>query len=48
MQLMHALFFGIFVLILVYLGVKNANGVVSIFNATGSNGNTVIKTLQGR
>jgi len=48
MTLVHSLLFGIFILILVYLGVNNASGVTSIFSATGSQSNTIIKTLQGR
>lgn len=48
MSLLHSVFFGIFVLILVYLGVNNANGVYSIFSVTGNQSNQIIKTLQGR
>ena len=48
MDLVHSLFFGIFLLILIYLGVKNANGVASIFSSAGTQSNTLIKTLQGR
>jgi hypothetical protein len=48
MTLLHALGVGFFILILVYLGVKNANGVVAIFNAGGQNTNQIVKSLQGR
>lgn len=48
MTLLHALFFGMFVLILIYLGVKNASGATSILTATGGQVNTLTKTLQGR
>ncbi len=48
MTLIHSLAFGIFILILTYLGVKNAGGVTSIFNSGGTQLNTGIKTLQGR
>lgn len=48
MQLAHALSFGIFMLILVYLGVKNSTGVAAIFNVAGTQSNSIIKTLQGR
>ena len=48
MTLLHGVLFGIGMLILVYLGVKNAGAVASIFNATGTNSNTLITTLQGR
>lgn len=48
MSLLHGIAFGMGMLILVYLGVKNANGVASIFNAGGSQTSNVIKALQGR
>jgi hypothetical protein len=48
MSTVHAVFFGVFILILVYLGVMNASGVNSIFTTTGTQSNTLIRTLQGR
>jgi hypothetical protein len=48
MQLMHAIGLGFFLLILVYLGVTNAAGVASIFNAGGTQGVNLTKALQGR
>lgn len=48
MELLHALAFGIFVLILMYLGLSNSGGVAAIFNSGGPQLNTTIKTLQGR
>lgn len=48
MSLVHGLLFGMGMLILVYLGVKNADGVTAVFNATGSNTNNIVRTLQGR
>lgn len=48
MTLLHALLVGMGLLILVYLGVKNAGGVAQIFNAGGPQVINGIKTLQGR
>lgn len=48
MDFVKAVGFGIFILIMIYLGVKNAGGVTAIFNSGGSVINTGIKTLQGR
>jgi hypothetical protein len=48
MTLIHSIAFGMFLLILTYLGVKNAGGVTSIFNAGGTQINNISKTLQGR
>lgn len=48
MNLLHSVLFGIGMLILLYLAVKNADGVAKIFNATGTQGGNVIKSLQGR
>lgn len=48
MSLLHGVLFGIGMLILFYLGVKNAGGVAQIFKATGDNSVPIIKVLQGR
>lgn len=48
MTLLHGVLVGMGLLILVYLGLKNAPGVVSIFNSTGTNTVNITKTLQGR
>ncbi len=48
MSLLHGVFFGMGMLILVYLGVKNSSGVVAIFNSAGTQASAVSKTLQGR
>lgn len=48
MSLVHSVLFGIGMLILIYLGVKNADGVAKIFTAGGTQGTGVIKSLQGR
>jgi hypothetical protein len=48
MSLLHGLLLGMALLILVYLGVKNAGGVAQIFNSGGPQVNNTIKTLQGR
>lgn len=48
MQLIHAIAFGIGMLILAYLAFKNAPGVAQIFSATSSGIVDVSKTLQGR
>ncbi len=48
MQLLHAFFFGVFLLILFYLGVKNGSATVAVLNAGGSNFVKGVSTLQGR
>ncbi len=48
MQLIHAIAFGIGMLILAYLAFKNAGGVAQIFSAGSSGIVNVSKTLQGR
>jgi hypothetical protein len=48
MKEIHAILFGIGLLIVVYLLIMNASGTSSIFNAAGSQTNTLVKTLQGR
>jgi hypothetical protein len=48
MKTIHAVLFGIGMLILVYLGVKNAPGVTSILSTGFSGTNTLVTTLQGR
>lgn len=48
MTVIHAFMVGCFFLILVYLGVKNKDGVVAIFNSGGTQTNNIIKSLQGR
>ena len=48
MELAHAVFFGIGMLILAYLAFKNAGGVAQIFSAGSSGIVNVSKTLQGR
>jgi hypothetical protein len=48
MTLIHALMFGIFILILAYLAFKNAGGVSQIFSASSTGIVNVSKTLQGR
>lgn len=48
MNLLHAIGLGFFLLILVYLGVKNGTGVAAIFNAGGTQGVNLTKALQGR
>lgn len=48
MQLLHAILFGIGMLILAYLAFKNAGGVSQIFGATSTGVVNVSKTLQGR
>lgn len=48
MKLLHSLFLGMGVLIGIYLGVKNAPGVASIFNAGSGGGVNLVKSLQGR
>jgi hypothetical protein len=48
MKLLHGIFLGMGLLILVYLGVRNKDGVVAIFNSTGQNTIGITKALQGR
>ena len=48
MTLLHALAFGLFILILAYLTLKNAPGAVSVLNAGGSQLSNETKVLQGR
>jgi hypothetical protein len=48
MSLLHAIFFGIFVLILAYLGLKNATGTVAVLNSGGSQLTHETSILQGR
>lgn len=48
MSLLHAIFFGIFVLILTYLAVKNSAGVVAVLNSGGSQLTHETSVLQGR
>ncbi len=48
MKLIHAVLFGLGMLILVYLGVKNASGATSILSAGFNGTNTLVTTLQGR
>lgn len=48
MQLAHAIGFGIFLLILTYLGVKNADGVGTIFKSGSQAAVPLITSLQGR
>lgn len=48
MSVLHSILFGMFVLILIYLAVKNASGATGILTATGTEANTLTKTLQGR
>lgn len=48
MQLLHAFFFGIGMLILVYLALNNAKGVTDIIGQTSKSTNDVSTILQGR
>lgn len=48
MNLLHGVLVGMGLLILVYLGLKNANGVSQIFNSGGPQVVSGIKSLQGR
>lgn len=48
MNLVHSLMFGMGMLILLYLAVKNADGVAKIFNAGGPQVINTVKSLQGR
>ncbi len=48
MSVIHGIFFGIGMLILTYLVVKNADGVASIFSSGGPQLGNTIKALQGR
>lgn len=47
-EFFHMFMFGAGMLILLYLALKNADGVAKIFNATGTQSNSIIKSLQGR
>jgi hypothetical protein len=47
-EIVHAIFFGIFILILTYLALKNAPGAVSVLNAGGTQLSNESKILQGR
>jgi hypothetical protein len=48
MQTIHAIAFGMFVLIFLYLAVKNADGFTGILKSGFSGINTLATTLQGR
>lgn len=48
MQLLHAIMFGIGMLILAYLAFKNSGGVTQIMGATSTGIAATAKTLQGR
>jgi len=48
MTLIHAILVGLGLLIALYLGVKNANGVGSVFSSGGSALVNETKALQGR
>lgn len=48
MSLLHAIFFGIFILILTYLGLHNANGTVAVLNSGGNQLTHETSVLQGR
>jgi len=48
MQLIHAIAFGMFVLIFLYLAVKNADGFTGIMKGAFTGVNTLTTTLQGR
>jgi hypothetical protein len=48
MSLLHAIFFGIFVLILLYLALKNAKGTVAVLDSGGSQLTHETSILQGR
>lgn len=48
MNLLQTVLTGMGVLILVYLGVKNAPGVATVFNSGGTQAGHIIKDLQGR
>jgi len=48
METIHALFFGMFVLIFLYLAVKNADGFTGIMKAGFSGMQGMTTTLQGR
>ncbi len=48
MQTVHAVFFGIGMLILAYLAFKNAGGVAQIFSSGSTGIVNVSKALQGR
>lgn len=48
MKLIHGIALGMGLLILTYLGVKNAGGVATIFNSGGPQIINGVKALQGR
>jgi hypothetical protein len=48
MSLAHAIFFGIGVLIALYLGLSHGDAFVGVLNAGGSNLVSETKALQGR
>ena len=48
MKEIHAILFGIFLLVFVYLVVMNASGASGILSSTGTQSSTLIRTLQGR
>lgn len=48
MSTVHAVFFGIGLLILAYLAFKNAGGVAQIIGSSATGISNVSKTLQGR
>lgn len=48
MKLIHAIFFGIFILIMLYLGLSHGSAATSLIGSGSSALNTNIKTLQGR
>ncbi len=47
-EVIHAIFFGIFLLILTYLALKNSTGAVAVLNAGGTQLSNESKVLQGR
>lgn len=48
MQLIHAVFFGIFILIMLYLGLSHGSAATSILGSGSSALVSETKTLQGR
>jgi hypothetical protein len=48
MKLVHAVFFGIFILILAYLGLHNSVATVAVLNSGGSQLSHETSVLQGR
>lgn len=48
MELIHAVAFGMFVLIFLYLAVKNADGFTGIMKGAFGGVTTLTSTLQGR